>query len=234
MGGRLCANDLSSRFERLLKYLGMQSKSPPARAGSRLNSDTRAMIVEAAVETLKARGFAGASAREIARAGGFNQALIFYHFGSVQNLLLAGLDYVSEQRMSSYRPAFEAAGTLSELATLAGDIYREDLENGYVTVLAEMVAGAVSDPDMGREVASRIRPWLEMVESKVRGLVAGSLLEPLVPAADVAFAIVALYLGIDLLSHLDQDRARAESLLAVGLRIAPLAQVLLPLRPERA
>jgi hypothetical protein len=45
---------------------------------------------------------------------------------------------------------------------------------------------------------------------------------------DLAFAIIALYLGIDMLSHLDGDRARAESLLDLGIRAASLAQALLP------
>jgi hypothetical protein len=74
----------------------------------------------------------------------FNQALIFYHFGSVQNLMLAALDLVSARRMRAYEPAFEQAQTVSELAMLAREIYSEDLGNGYVTVLGEMVAGGVS------------------------------------------------------------------------------------------
>jgi hypothetical protein len=45
-------------------------------------------IAEAALETLKARGFAGARACETARTGGFNQALLLYHFGSVHNAML--------------------------------------------------------------------------------------------------------------------------------------------------
>lgn len=210
----------------------MNSTTRPAGDPSQAGGGTKATIVEAALGTLRTRGFAGASAREIAKTGNFNQALIFYHFGSVQNVLLAGLDLVSTRRMSAYQPAFEAAGTLSELATLAGEIYREDLENGYVTVLGEMVAGAVSDPELGREVVLRIQPWLEMVENKVQALIAGSLFEPLIPSRDIAFAIVALYLGIDMLSHLDQDRTRAESLLKLGVRIAPLAQAALPTRSK--
>ena len=192
----------------------------------------KATIVQAALETLKTRGFARASAREIAKAGGFNQALIFYHYGSVQLALLAALDLVSERRMAAYRPAFEAARTLPELADLAGQIYREDLENGYVTVLSEMVAGAVSNPELGREVSKRIEPWLELVEAKVSELTRGSMLAPFVSARDVAFAIVALYLGIDMLTHLDQDRSRGESLLALGVRVTPLAQALLPIRSQ--
>lgn len=210
----------------------MDARAQAAEEEELPRAGTKAKIIEAALETLKARGFAGTSAREIARVGGFNQALIFYHFGSVQNVLLAGLDLVSERRMRAYGPAFAEAQTISELATLAAEIYREDLQNGYVTVLVEMVAGAVSSPELGRAVATRIEPWLELVENKVRALVAGSLFGPLIPARDLAFAIVALYLGVDMLSHLEQDRARAESLLALGTRLAPLAQTLVPARPQ--
>lgn len=209
----------------------MQSPQPRDGIAESPPSGTKAKIIEAALETLKATGFARASAREIAKAGDFNQALIFYHFGTVQNLLLAGLDLVSEHRMLAYRPAFEGAETVSELAALARDIYREDLENGYVTVLGEMVAGGASNPELGRLVIARLQPWVELVEGKVRALVAGSLFEAMIPPRDLAFAIVALYLGIDMLSHLDGDRARAESLLELGIRAAPLAQALLPARP---
>jgi AcrR family transcriptional regulator len=191
-------------------------------------TDTKARIAEAALATLKARGFAGCSAREIAKTGGFNQALVFYHFGSVQKLLLAALDLVSERRMRAYQGPFEQAETVSELAALARQIYTEDLENGYVTVLGEMVAGGVSDPELGAEVAARMQPWIDMVEAKVRALVAGSVLESMVPARDLAFAIIALYLGMDMLSHLDGDQARAESLLDLGVRSSPLVGMLLP------
>jgi len=189
---------------------------------------TKARIAEAALETLKTRGFAGSSAREIARQGNFNQALVFYHFGTVQKLLLAALDLVSDRRMHAYQPAFERASSVSELAALAREIYFEDLDNGYVTVLGEMVAGGVSDPELGREVVARLEPWIELVERKVGTLLAGSLLGSIVPPRDLAFATIALYLGIDMLSHLDGDRARAESLLDLGVRAAPLLGALLP------
>jgi AcrR family transcriptional regulator len=212
----------------------MEERSHGERVEEESPGGTKARIVEAAVETLKAKGFAGASAREIAKTGGFNQALIFYHYGSVQNVLLAGLDLVSERRMRAYKRAFERAETVAELAALARDIYREDLENGYVTVLGEMVAGGVSDRELGGLVVARMQPWVEMVERKVRALIEGSLFESMVPPRDLAFAIIALYLGIDMLSHLDGDRARAESLLDLGVRAAPLAQALLPSRSPEA
>jgi AcrR family transcriptional regulator len=189
---------------------------------------TKSRIVEAALQTLKDKGFAGCSAREIAKTGDFNQALVFYHFGSVHNLLLAALDLVSDRRMRAYQPAFEQAATVPELATLAREIYAEDLENGYVTVLGEMVAGGVSDAELGAQVVARLQPWIVMVEEKLRAQLAGSVFESMIPSRDVAFAIIALYLGIDMLSHLDGDHGPAESLLDLGVRCAPLIGALLP------
>jgi hypothetical protein len=144
---------------------------------------------------------------------------------------LAALDLVSERRQRSYGTRFENATSVPELAVLAREIYAEDLENGYVTVLGEMVAGGVSNPELGGEVVARLQPWVEMVEHKVRELLAGSLLAAIVPARDVAFAIIALYLGIDMLSHLEGDHARAESLLDLGVRYAPLVAAVIPARP---
>ncbi len=207
----------------------MSQRRPPTTrsATGRAREDTKRRLVAAAVETLKARGYAGASAREIAAAGGVNQALVFYHFGSVQNLLLAALDWVSEQRMESYATRFEQARSIVALAALAREIYAEDLANGYVTVLGEMVAGGVSDPELGAAVVERVQPWIELVETKLSQLTAGTAVQTLLPAREVAFAIVALYLGADMLSHLQRDHQRSEALLDAAARNAPLADLLL-------
>jgi AcrR family transcriptional regulator len=189
---------------------------------------TKLEIAEAALETLKANGFAGASARAIAHVGAFNQALIFYHFGSVQNALLAALDLISERRLADYGPAFEEARTPSELARLARAIYDEDLERGYITALGEMVSGGVSDPLLGAEVAARIEPWIGMVERKLEELLAGSPLAALASPKDLAFGIVSLYFGVDMLSHMERDNSRAESLLDLATRLAVLAEAALP------
>jgi AcrR family transcriptional regulator len=191
-------------------------------------SGTKLQIVEAALEALKTKGFAGASARAIAREGDFNQALIFYHFGSVRTLLLAALDLISDRRMNDYGPAFEAARTAPELARLARTIYDDDLERGNITALGEMVGGGVSDAALGAEVAARIEPWIGMVERKLEELLAGSPLRSFGSPRDLAFGIVAAYFGVDMLSHLQRDRSRAESLLDLATRLAALADGILP------
>jgi AcrR family transcriptional regulator len=195
-------------------------------------SGTKLQIVEAALQTLKTHGFARASARAIARDGDFNQALIFYHFGSVRNLLLAVLDLISERRMSEYGPAFERARSARELADLARSIYADDLQRGYVTVLGEMVSGGVTDSSLGAEVAARIEPWIEMVERKLELLLGDTPLRSLASPRDLAFGFVALYFGVDMLSHLQGEQSRAESLLDLTTRLSALVETFLPSQRE--
>jgi len=189
-------------------------------------SGTKLQIAEAALETLKTKGFAGASARAIAREGRFNQALIFYHYGSVRNALLAVLDVISERRMSEYGPAFDRARSASEMAGLARTIYADDLERGYITVLGEMVSGGVADAGLGAEVATRIEPWIDLVRRKIEQLLAVTPFGSLASSSDLAFGLVGLYFGVDMLSHLQRDRTRAESLLDLGMRLATIADAL--------
>src|ERR1700690_3507206 len=79
------------------------------------SEETRRVLVGAALEALREEGFSGASAREIARRAGCNQGLVFYHFGSVTNLLLAALDEVSALRLARYQGAVEEAHGLLDL-----------------------------------------------------------------------------------------------------------------------
>ena len=180
---------------------------------------TRARIVDAAIETLRREGYAGTSARAIAATGGFNQALIFYHFGSVRELLIAALDRTSAERMAAYRAAVEGAGDLVALTGVAGRIYREDLASGHVKVMVELIAGASSDPALAPEIVERMQPWIRFARQEVERIGAGSPLAALVPPDDAAYAIVAIFLGLELLSHLEGDTARTERLfeLADGL-----------------
>jgi AcrR family transcriptional regulator len=181
--------------------------------------DTKDRIVEAAIDTLKAHGYAGASARAIAAAGDFNQALIFYHFGSVRNALLAALDRTSDERMQAYRSAAADATDVQALVRVATEIYHEDLASGHIKILAEMIAGASTDPALGPEIIARITPWIAFAREEIERVTAGSPLAQLVPPEDAAYAIVAQFLGLELLTHLDGNTQRAERLfeLAAGL-----------------
>ena len=183
--------------------------------------DTRGALIEGAIEALREDGFGGASARSIAARARCNQGLVFYHFGSVANLLLAALDEVSARRLQEYERAVEGVTSLASLVEVASRIFQEDLDKGYVTVLAEMIAGASSTPGLGSEVAKRIKPWRSFAKNAV-----GRVLGESVSSDNVAHAVVALYLGLELLAHLDGDRKPAAALFEQAAVLTPLIGVL--------
>ncbi|HEX3796501.1 MAG TPA: TetR/AcrR family transcriptional regulator [Acidimicrobiales bacterium] len=207
----------------------MARSGRPSRASGRdtgKSADTKAALVEAAIATLKDVGFAGASARTIAERAGSNQGLVFYHFGSVANLLLAALDAVSAARLVGYGAALEGIGTPAQLVDVASAIFSEDLDAGYVTVLVEMIAGASSTPGLGPEVALRIGPWAQFAQQAIEDTMGQSPLGGLLPARDVAYGIVALYLGLEMLTTLNGDREPALRLFAHARQLATLLTAL--------
>ncbi|MGP0032344.1 MAG: TetR/AcrR family transcriptional regulator [Acidimicrobiales bacterium] len=205
----------------------MAKAGAPSRLGGRgapRSAETRRRLVAAAVETLKEEGYVGASARAIAERAGSTQGLIFYHFGSVTNLLLAALDSVSAERLEHYSAAVAGVTSPTELVEVATAIFREDLRAGYVTVLVEMIAGATSTPGLGPAVAARIGPWTEFTQRAIEGQWRGTPLAAVVPARDVAYGVVALYLGLEMLTHLDGDPSPALGLLAQARNLAGLVE----------
>ena len=144
------------------------------------------------------------------------------------NLLLAALDSVSARRMEQYGAAVDRVGSPTELVDVAMAIFREDLDAGYVAVLVEMIAGASSTPGLGPEVSARLGPWFAFAERAVATTIGGSPLDSVLPPGDVAYAIVALYLGLEMLTHLDGDPARALGLFAHARNLAGLLEALGP------
>jgi len=188
-------------------------------------ADTRALLIAAAAGTLREAGFAGASARRIAQRAGCNQALVFYHFGSVHDLLLAALEDVSARRMASYRELLTRTGSLAELADGARLVFTEDLDAGHVRVLTEMISGAQSDPELAGRVAGILAPWRAFAEEAVRDVLSGLPLPP----DEVAHAVVAGLLGLEMLASLDGDRDRALALFSRARTIGALLDRARPL-----
>jgi AcrR family transcriptional regulator len=191
-------------------------------------SDTRDRIVEAALQTVRKEGFAGTTARAIAARGGFNQALIFYHFGSVAALLLEAFRATSEEQVAKYGTAASEVRSLPDLVEIARRLHEEDLQSGAVTVVTQLMAAAASDPEAGRVMLDRFEGWIGLVESALRGALKDHPVATMVPLREAAYAICAMFLGIELMSRLDPERSEADQVFAMMSAIAQLVQIVLP------
>ena len=185
---------------------------------------TRARMVDAALQMLIEEGYAGTSARMIAARGDFNPALVFYHYGGVDELLLAALDKSSAERLERYREAMSEPGSPDELVRRAADLFRQDIEGGHVTAVTEMISASLSKPQLRSELVTRMRPWLEFTQQLLERLLGDSPLAMLAPAAEpAAFAIVSGYLGLNMLSRLMPDLSQPEALFQLLEQVARLA-----------
>ena len=183
------------------------ARSGPRRAsaGSRAADDTKARMVQAALESLHEEGVLGASARAIARRGGFNQALIFYHFGSVDELLLAAVDELGAQRCDRYERRLEQVSSLRELVAVAGELHAEDLVDGHMTAISQMLAAAATKPELREPMRQRFQPWIDIIERTLQRAVAGTPYAQLVPVHDLALGIAGEFIGLELLLNLEDE-----------------------------
>ncbi len=148
------------------------------RRSSSSGEETKAKIVEATLQTLQEEGIVGASARAIARAGDFNQALIFYHFGSVDDAIVAAVGELSRRRLERYREPLMAVDNLTELIGVARELYENDRESGEITVLAQAFAGASRDAEMGPAMFDYISDWNVLIEEVVQRAIEASRWAP--------------------------------------------------------
>ena len=189
-------------------------------------ASTKQRIVEAALEVLQDKGFAGASTRVIAARAGLAPGLIFYYFGTNHDLLLAALEHASQERLRRYRSQAAAASSLPELLELLERIYTEDRASGYIRVVSEVVAGSVAHPELGPRVVGLMEPWLEVAEEAAARAFAGTGIGLLVTPRQLAYAAVTFYLGANLLTQLVPEQEEIGDLLETGRRLAPLVELL--------
>lgn len=178
---------------------------------SRTGQETRDRIIDAALETVRDQGLVGTSARAIARAGDFNQALVFYHFGSIEDLLLAAVERASERRVARFEEELRAVTELKDLVAVASKLHG-DRHDADQPALAAMVAGWSASSDLGPRIMQILKPWDDMVAEALRRSFEGSPFAPLIPFDDFSHLVAALFLGMEMMSRLDPDDGRTDHL----------------------
>ena len=180
---------------------------------------TKATILDAALSTLHDEGIADTSARAIARAGDFNQALIFYHFGSVDDALVAAFEQLLARQRHRYDTSLTAVQTESELRSALVHLMNEDLASGITTTIAQGFAGkATHRPHMGPKLRLAVRDWLEVIE-----LTAVRIGVSVADARRQVTAFMSLYIGYEIFSGLSRGDVQEGSANAIDLELLSLA-----------
>ena len=193
----------------------------------------RGRIVDAALHTLTSTGYANTSVRAIATTGGFSPALVFYHFGSVDALLLAVLDRISGERLSRYETRLAEVATLQALGGAMEELYAEDLQLGQLAAVQEIVGAMAFDPELGVEIHARMQKWMTFAEQLASRILAGSPLEGVVDPSVIGSAVIALYMGLEIVARMrGGDSTGSSALMTTLVQAAPWIDQLLGKAPS--
>jgi AcrR family transcriptional regulator len=192
-------------------------------------ADTRHRLIDGAIETIRAHGLAGTSARSIAATAGVNQALVFYHFGTVHDLLQAACLAATQARVAPFVERLDQISDLRQLLALGRTVHTEERAEGNVTVLAQMLAGAQADPKLAEATAAALQLWITPIEHALTRLLADSPMAEMIDTAGLARAVSAGFVGLELYEGVDPDGAHA-ALEALD-RLAVLLEVVDDLGP---
>jgi AcrR family transcriptional regulator len=189
---------------------------------------TRRRLVDATMETIRQQGVAKLSARTIAATGGVNQALVFYHFGTVDGLVAEACQVLTAERVDRHRPALEAVTTWSGLVDVAEQVRADEREEGNVAVLGQVLAASHGNPGLAEAAGRAIGLWTGAVRPTLDRLLASSPVGELFDADVLTDLAASAFVGIELMEPTRNRSAPHDDPLA---RLRPVAELLDGLGP---
>ena len=165
--------------------------APPGRRAAQ-KAETRARILQCALDAFAARGFDGAGIRDIAAAAGVQHGLIRHHFGDKDGLWRAAVDFLFE------RLARETGNTPDEMDLTPVEQAKARIRR-YVRYCARhpehariMMQESVSpSPRLDWAVDEHIRPDHEARWAHLKGFIEAGVY-PDVPLASLTYMLVAM------------------------------------------
>lgn len=166
-------------------------------------TDTRGVILAAAMPIVQARGYNGLSFRELAKVVGIKSASIHYHFPSKADLGVALVRRYREQVGDGFRAISEHVPDLGACLNAYVRGFRQTLENGNRMCLCGLL-GAEYD-ELPDAVKDEIKGFVEDNVTWVAGMISASRSVSRENARSRALAIYAALSGAQLIARSSGD-----------------------------
>jgi AcrR family transcriptional regulator len=202
---------------RILSGIAMQQRS----------EETRAHILQSAMELFSKNGYDATGVAEICRAAGVSKGAFYHHFPSkqavFQALLEAWLTNLDRRMTELLESAPDVPTGLLRLAAVTGPVFRD--ASGQLPMFLEFWTQSSRDPALWQTAIAPYHNFQSMFASAIeKGIVEGSL-RP-VDARATAQAFMAVAIGVILQGVMDPDGAAWDEVAMQGIRL--LLQSLLP------
>jgi TetR/AcrR family transcriptional regulator len=116
-------------------------------------------LLDAAERLLVSEGRDGLTTRRVARAAGVNQGLVYHHFGSLEELMLAVLERFTQRLIERQRAMYARPVPFREKWLEAMGYMEADLAAGYPKVWLELQALGWNRPELRSRVAGVNEAW---------------------------------------------------------------------------
>ena len=165
--------------------------------------DTRTALVEATVAVLASQGFSATSARAVAERAEVAPGGVFYHFGSMDELLAEVFTTCLDRRIARLRAAVEVPP--DQLAAAFTGAVRDEFAHPESRALLELVVGAIDSPVLGARVREGLAASFAFTREVVDRLVGDSPLAAALPLDLVAQVAASAFFGLAVMELVGAD-----------------------------
>ncbi len=171
---------------------------------------TRARILAAAAELVGERGWDAVTTRAVAERAGVNQALVHYHFGSMDLLLRDAVLAAMRSELDAALAPLMAGGSLADgLRGLAAELAALDPASPRAMLFVEAILRTARDPLVREAMAGELRAARALLAERISAEARAGTIRPDLSPEDLAALITAALDG--LLLHRIADEATGVS-----------------------
>jgi AcrR family transcriptional regulator len=157
-------------------------------------SDTRGALVDATVAALAEHGFSGTSARAVAQRAGVAPGGVFYHFGSMDELLAEVFTACLDRRIGRLGAAVDVPR--EALPAAFTEAVRAEFAHPESRALLELVVGAIDSPVLAARVRDGLARSFEFTRGVAARLLGDSPLAGALPLELVAQVAASAFFGL--------------------------------------
>ncbi len=180
----------------------------PRRRQADRSEATRAALIRAAIDTVSERGYAGATAAAIATRANVTRGALQHHFGTIQDLLLEVVRYVSQELVGEIEAEISQRDTLDQRIGAIADRYWQVYGGADYFALIEIWMGSRSHDGFRAKIESLMKQITEKRNDYWRELLADYPLTEL-EVDTMRGALLATVRGAAVHRMFSQDDARA-------------------------
>ena len=120
-------------------------------------------IVLAALDQVRVRGIAGVRAADVAKALDVSTALVFYHFGTLENLIVEAFRQAAERDLETLQEELARGGSATKRLRAVLAHYGPTKASDGWTLWLEATAAAMRDPQLKAVVQRLDLRWRDAV-----------------------------------------------------------------------